>query len=233
MRIDVITLFPDLINSYFSQGIIFQGIKKGLLEIHTTYLRDYGRGNYAQVDDRVFGGGAGMALMFEPMAEAVAAKKLEQKNLGIEKTLVIATTASGEIFNQKTAKTLEAANTGLIILCGRYEGFDQRILDELVDMEISLGKFVISGGELAAMVIIEAVARLIPGVLGKQESYEHDSFYEDENLAQFPQYTRPETLIHNGKELRVPKVLLSGNHAEISKWRASSRKKHTEPAVNE
>lgn len=225
MRFDVITIFPNLINGYFTEGIIYQGIKKELLEVHTTYLRDFGRGNYQQVDDKVFGGGAGMVFMFEPMAEAIAKIKSEYEKLGIKKYAVIATTAGGEIFKQQHAQNFEREYEALIILCGRYEGFDQRILDELVDFEISLGKFVISGGELAAMVIVEAVARLIPGVLGKQESFQHDSFYDEADTVQFPQYTRPEVIDYKGKKLTVPEVLLTGHHADIANWRAKMRKK--------
>lgn len=224
MRIDIVTIFPELIADYFSQGIIAQGVKKGKLAIKTRYLRDYGEGNYKQVDDRVFGGGAGMLLMFEPMAACIADIKKEYAASGISNYKVLATSAKGATYKQSTAKGL-AELEGLIILCGRYEGFDQRIIEELVDLEVSIGNYVLSGGELAAMVVADSVARLLPGVLGKSESFEHDSFYADDETIQFPQYTRPEVVEYNKKRLEVPKILLSGNHAEIAKWREQKSRK--------
>ncbi len=225
LRLDFITLFPELIESYFTAGILSQGIKKGLIEVHTHYLRNWGEGNYRQVDDRVFGGGAGMLLMFEPMQKAIAYVQSEYMAAGIERQdyKIIATSAGGETYMSSTAKQL-VNYKAITILCGRYEGFDQRILDELVDMEVSIGNYVLSGGELAGLVIADSVGRLVPGVLGNSESYEHDSFYEDDNISQFPQYTRPESLTYNGKELGVPDILLSGHHAQIEKWRQQGKK---------
>ncbi len=230
-RIDIVTLFPEIVENYFSSGIISQGIKKNLVEVHTHYLRDFVSGNYKQVDDRVFGGGAGMLLMFEPIAKAIESIRGEYSKTdgtdGADRSAypkVIATSAQGEIFKQSKANSL-AEESGLIILCGRYEGFDQRIIDELVDYEISLGQFVVTGGELPALIIADSVLRLQPGVLGKSESYEHDSFYSSDDKVQHPQYTRPEVIEYLGKELKVPEVLLSGNHAEITKWRENNTRK--------
>ncbi len=226
LRLDFITLFPEIIEGYFASGILSQGIKKGLIEVHAHYLRNWGEGNYRQVDDRVFGGGAGMLLMFEPMQRAIAHVESEYEAASIKREdyKIIATSAGGETYLSSTAKRLVDCKA-IMILCGRYEGFDQRILDELVDMEISIGNYVLSGGELAGLVIADSVGRLVPGVLGNSESYQHDSFYKDDNLSQFPQYTRPESLNYEGKELKVPDILLSGHHAEIEKWRQSGVKK--------
>ncbi len=234
LRLDFITLFPEIIEGYFASGILSQGVKKGLIEVHAHYLRNWGEGNYRQVDDRVFGGGAGMLLMFEPMQRAIAHVEDEYNAAGIKREdyKIIATSAGGETYLSSTAKKLVNCKA-IMILCGRYEGFDQRILDELVDMEVSIGNYVLSGGELAALVIADSVGRLVPGVLGNAESYQHDSFYEDDNLSQFPQYTRPESLIYRGKELKVPDILLSGHHAEIEKWRKSGVKKVAAVKTNE
>jgi tRNA (guanine37-N1)-methyltransferase len=226
MRIEFITLFPELINSYFKEGILAQGIKKGLLQVNTTYLRDFGEGNYRQVDDRVFGGGAGMLLMFEPMAKAIEKVKSELTTAGLANQKVIATSAKGETFRQSHAKEF-AQLDALIVLCGRYEGFDERIIEELVDQEVSIGNYVLTGGELAGLVMADATMRLIPGVLGNQESYEHDSFYSDDETIQFPQYTRPEIVNFEGRELPVPKVLLTGHHKDIENWRMEQSKKKT------
>lgn len=225
MRFDLITIFPKIVRSYFDEGIIRQGIKKKLIEIQPWFLRDFVEGNYKQVDDRVYGGGAGMLQMFEPTAKAIEAIKADYAEKGITKFQVLATSAKGNLLKQSTCNTFASDNEALIILCGRYEGFDQRIIEELVDQEISLGNFVLSGGELAAMAIVDATARLIPGVLGKQESFEHDSFYKDDETLQYPQYTRPEVINYHGKELKVPEVLLSGNHAEVAKWRKEQETK--------
>lgn len=220
MRFDVITLFPKFFETYFAQGVLTVGIEKGLLEIYTHNLRDYGLNKYKQVDDRPFGGGAGMVLMFEPMAKVIDEIKAEYARLGITKYEVVATTAGGKLYKQSVAKSL-SENEALILLCGRYEGFDQRILDVLVTQEISMGNFVLTGGEIPVIAVIDSIARTVPGVLNSQESYEHDSFYSDDETVQYPQYTRPEKLEYNGESLTVPPTLLSGNHAEIEKWRDS------------
>lgn len=223
MRFDVISLFPDIIRGYFREGILAQGIKKGLLEVNVHDLREFGKGNYRQVDERVFGGGAGMVLMFEPMQKAIEAVKAEQREQGITDNPVVAMTAKGDTFKQSLAKELQKKHNSMILVAGRYEGFDQRILDHLVDQEISLGNFVLTGGELPALAVIDAVARLVPGVLGKEESFQTDSFYEDDGIKQGPQYTRPEVIEYDGKKLKVPPILLSGHHENIEKWRTQNR----------
>jgi tRNA (guanine37-N1)-methyltransferase len=221
MHFEVITLFPNIINSYMAEGIVSKGVELGKVTYNATYLREFGEGNYQQVDDRVFGGGAGMVLMFEPMARAVAAAKANMRERGIEKYKVIALTAGGTRYKQSIAKNYLEGLEGMIILCGRYEGYDQRILEELVDEEVSIGNYVISGGELGALAIIDSIVRITPGVLNTEESFQTDSFFEDDQTVQHPQYTRPEKLEFEGKTLTVPPVLLSGNHAEIAKWRQS------------
>jgi len=219
MRFDIVTIFPEQISAYLQQGILFQAIKKEILRVNVVNLRDFGLGNYRQVDDRVFGGGAGMLFMFEPLQKCLEKLKTDYAAAGITKFKVVATSAKGKILNQEICKDYAGNYEALIILCGRYEGFDQRIIDNLVDEELSLGKFVLTGGELAALTVMDATARITPGVLGKEESFTHDSFYENPDLAQFPQYTRPEIINYEGKELRVPEVLLSGHHGEVAKWR--------------
>lgn len=226
MRFDIITLFPGIITSYTQEGMVGKAVGKGVVEVFTHDLRAFGEGNYRQVDDRPFGGGAGMVLMFEPMQRCLEAIKKDYQKLGIKRFEIAATTAGGQLFKQSVAKSyasrfqakeLEA----MVIICGRYEGFDQRILEKLVDSEISIGNFVLTGGELVALAVVDAVTRLMPGVLNKEESFTHDSFYEDDTTVQFPQYTRPEIINYDGEELPVPPVLLSGNHADIEKWRRS------------
>jgi tRNA (guanine37-N1)-methyltransferase len=224
MRFDIITLFPQIIDTYQEFGMVRKGIQEGLLELHAHDLRQFGLGNYKQVDDRTFGGGSGMLLMFEPMLAALNSVKAEYEKLGITKFKVLATSAKGEKYVQsianKFAQDFQSKNLeALVILCGRYEGFDQRIIDELIDHEISMGNFVLTGGELPALTIVDSISRLLPGVLGKEESFAHDSFYEDDETIQYPQYTRPEVIEHQGKQLRVPEILLSGDHGKIQKWR--------------
>jgi tRNA (guanine37-N1)-methyltransferase len=231
MRFDVITIFPSLIESYFQEGILSKSRNEGLIKINSVNLREFGLGGYSRVDHRVFGGGAGMVLMFEPMANAIEAAQEIQKKSGIKKTKIILTSAGGEIWDQVHAKKFISSNNnsyfkdydqsevGCIIICGRYEGIDQRVIDTFVDLEISMGKYILTGGELAALVMIDSIARMIPGVLGNEESFITDSFYEDPSYKQAPVYTRPEIITYKGKELKVPKTLLSGNHAEIEKWR--------------
>ncbi len=308
MRFDIVTLFPNIIEAYFKEGIVSQGIEKGLVEVNTVDLRQFGKGNYKQVDDHAFGDGAGMVLMFDPVRQAIESIEEEYKRLGLQRQgiakkhkkttseevvsnnpsgfnsridtsssiiskerekingenkevdlsgiepdesgvsirpnhrirptdrlyqkvlteslqntySVVALTAKGEVLKQSTVKRFKAENSAMILLCGRYEGFDQRILDLLVDEEISLGNFVMSGGEVGAMAVVDTIARLIPGVLNTEESFETDSFYEDDKTVQHPQYTRPREIEYKGKTYQVPEVLFSGNHAEIKKWRENN-----------
>lgn len=209
MRIDVLTLFPNLVLPYFEDSILKRALEEGLLSIHVHNIRDYSENKHKKVDDTPYGGGAGMVMSCQPLFTALRAIKKE--NSGPVYTL----SPRGETFSQKKAEKL-AKSGGFILLCGRYEGIDQRVIDELVDEEISIGDYVLTGGEVAALVIIDTVSRLIPGVLGSEESAEEESFSDAlEGKKEYPHYTKPE--LFEGKA--VPKVLLSGNHAQIQKWR--------------
>ena len=208
MLIDVITLFPEMFSSPFAYSIIKRAIDNEILQINFTQLRDFAFDKHRQVDDSPFGGGSGMVLKPEPMYRAVRNVLNRAENLSRK---IIITDPSGSVFNQSKAKEL-ATFDRLIFICGHYEGFDARIYD-LADEIISIGDFVLTGGELPTMMIIDAVARMLPGVLGSEDSARTDSFFE--GLLSFPQYTRPRDF--EGKQ--VPEVLLSGNHKEIEKWR--------------
>ena len=208
MLIDVITLFPEMFSSPFAYSIIKRAIDNKILQINFTQLRDFAFDKHRQVDDSPFGGGSGMVLKPEPMYRAVRNVLSRAENLSRK---IIITDPSGSVFNQSKAKEL-ATFDRLIFICGHYEGFDARIYD-LADEIISIGDFVLTGGELPTMMIIDAVARMLPGVLGSEDSARTDSFFE--GLLSFPQYTRPRDF--EGKQ--VPEVLLSGNHKEIEKWR--------------
>lgn len=208
MHIDIVTIFPRLFETVFEWGIIQQARRKGLLDIQVVDLREFTEDRHRTVDDRPYGGGEGMVLKPEPIFRAVEAA-LEA---GGPSSHVILLTPQGERFDQEKAKEL-SLKARLTFICGRYEGVDQRVSDHLVDEEISVGDFILSGGEFAAMLIIDAVSRLIPGVVGKPESVLQESFME--GLLDYPQYTRPAEF----RGWRVPDVLLSGDHEAIRKWR--------------
>ena len=208
MLIDVITLFPEMFTSPFADSIIKRAIDKKILQINFTQLRDFAFDKHKQVDDSPFGGGSGMVLKPEPMYRAVREVLSREKNLSRK---IIITDPSGKVFNQSKAKELAELDR-LIFICGHYEGFDARIYD-LADEIISIGDFVLTGGELPAMVIIDAVARMLPGVLGSEDSARTDSFFD--GLLSYPQYTRPRDF--EGKI--VPEILLSGHHEKIDEWR--------------
>lgn len=208
MRVDIITLFPELIAPYFEDGLLKTARDRGILEIHLHQLRDYTTDKHRQVDDRPYGGGPGMVLKAEPFFRAVEAI---QKGLQA-KPRVILLSARGRLFTQALAKEL-AKEECLILLCGRYQGIDERVTALATD-EISIGDYVLSGGELPALVLTEAVCRLVPGVVGNLESLEADSFAQ-EGLLGPPQYTRP----LNFRGMTVPEVLLSGDHEAIERWR--------------
>jgi tRNA (guanine37-N1)-methyltransferase len=226
MKITILTLFPEMFNGFLTESILGRAQKNGLLEIETVNLRDFGLGKHKSVDDTPYGGGAGMVLRVDVVAEAIKSLKTKGSNL---KTILM--TPQGQTFNQVIAKDLLSAKCDLILVCGHYEGFDERIRD-YADMELSIGDYVLTGGELAAAVITDAVARLIPGVLGKEESHQSESFslstrnskLEIKNLLEYPHYTRPEE--YEGKS--VPEVLKGGHHAEIEKWRTSEAVKRTQ-----
>ncbi|MBR4152851.1 MAG: tRNA (guanosine(37)-N1)-methyltransferase TrmD [Selenomonadaceae bacterium] len=209
MLIDIITLFPEMFSGVFGESIIKRAVEKNILEIRFTQLRDFAFDKHRQVDDSPFGGGAGMVLKPEPVYRAVR-DVLGKSDKNISRKIII-TDPSGEVFNQDKAKELAALDQ-IIFICGHYEGFDARIYD-LADELISIGDYVLTGGELPAMVIVDAVARMLPNVLGSAESAVTDSFFD--GMLGYPQYTRPREF--EGRV--VPDVLLSGNHAEIKKWR--------------
>ena len=207
MRIDIITAVPELLSGPLNHSIPKRAQEKGLLELHIHNLHEYGIGKYRQIDDYPFGGGAGMVLKPEPLAAAI--EKLTQER---KYQQIIYTTPDGESFKQPRANQLSLLEN-IIIICGHYKGIDQRIRDQFVTLELSLGDVVLSGGEIAACAITDAVVRLLPGVIGNEESALSDSFQD--NLLAPPLYTRPENF--NGSS--VPDVLLSGNHAKIETWR--------------
>jgi len=212
IKFDIVTIFPNIIEEYINTGILRIAKKKGLVEINVHDLRKWTDDRHKTVDDTPYGGGPGMIMKVEPIYRAI--KELKKKN-----TIVTITTPKGEKLVQK--KILSFSNTKdlhMIILCGRYEGIDQRIHDNLVDYEFSVGEYVLSGGELPALILVDSITRLLPGVLGNEQSLETESFTND--LYDFPQYTKPEEF--NG--WKVPEVLLSGNHKEIEKFRKNSQK---------
>jgi tRNA (guanine37-N1)-methyltransferase len=205
MKIDILTLFPKMFEGPFNESIVKRAMDKNLVEINIHDLRKWGLAERRTVDDRPYGGGVGMVLMIEPIYNAL--KELKEKE-----SKVILLTPQGKPFKQNVAKDL-SSKKHLIFVCGHYEGFDERIRT-LVDEEISIGDYVLTGGELPAMIITDTIVRLIPKVLKTEEATELESFSE-EGLLEYPQYTRPEDF----KGLKVPEILLSGNHGEINKWR--------------
>ncbi|MBP9702914.1 tRNA (guanosine(37)-N1)-methyltransferase TrmD [Candidatus Woesebacteria bacterium] len=209
MKIDIITLFPDFFESLKSHSIVGRAIGSGKVELHTHNLRDWATDSYGSVDDHPYGGGPGMVLRFDVLLTALKAVKEMTKKSG--KTKVILLTPQGQVYKQATALELSKIDN-LILICGHYEGFDERIR-EYVDMELSIGDYVLTGGELAAMIVVDSVSRLLPGVLGDDMS-SHDESHS-EGLLEYPQYTRPPE--HDGKV--VPEILLSGNHPKIDEWR--------------
>ncbi len=214
MKIDVLTLFPAMFAGPLDESIVQRARTNGALELAVHNLRDYTHDRHKTVDDRPFGGGPGMLLKPEPIFEAV-------ENLGREKTRVILLSPAGRKFNQAIAREL-APLEHLLLICGSYEGFDERIREHLADDELSIGDYVLTNGALPAMVIIDAVTRLLPGVLGDDESSLDESFSHE--LLEYPHYTRPADF----RGMKVPDVLLSGNHAEIARWRAGQSRKRTE-----
>jgi tRNA (guanine37-N1)-methyltransferase len=218
--IDVLTLFPDLFVPFFSEGLIGRAIREQLLEINAVDLRPHGLGRHRSVDEVPYGGGAGMVLRPEPVFKAVREREALHGKKG-RATWKVLLTPQGEPFSQATARQLAGRAEALLLICGRYEGFDERIRSGLADQEISLGDFVALGGETVAMVMIEVIARLIPGVLGNPESGREESFVD--GWLEYPQYTRPPEF----EGMQVPEVLLSGNHGAIARWRKAEAKKRT------
>lgn len=212
MRFDVITLFPELFAPHFTQGVTRRAFETGLVDVKLWQLRDFADNAYRRVDDRPYGGGPGMVMLAEPLERALAAVR-DARGAG---AAVVHFTPTGRPMNQALVREF-AAGSGAILLCGRYEGIDQRFLDRHVDMDVSLGDFVLSGGELPALALLDAVARLQPGVLGDQQSHQQDSF--SDGLLDCPHFSRPEMLQAPDGERAVPSVLMSGHHADIARWR--------------
>lgn len=206
MKFTILTLFPEMFEGFSNTSMIGRAVKEEKLQIKAVNFRDYSESKHKQVDDSPFGGGAGMVIQAQPLATCLEAQNLEPH------TRVIYMTPKGKVFTQKMAVDL-AHSEHLVFVCGHYEGIDQRFIDRHVTDEISVGDYVLTGGELPAMVVMDAVARMVDGVLGKQVSYEEESHYND--LLEYPHYTRPAN--YEGQE--VPEVLLSGNHAKIADWR--------------
>ncbi len=213
-KFQVITLFPDMFTGVFGSSMMWKAQKDEIVQLSTIDLRQFGLGPRKQVDDTPYGGGDGMLLMIEPLWKAV-----EQAKENDPSAKVLLMTPRGARWRQETAKQYAEAEHGYIFICGRYEGVDERIV-ELVDAQVSVGDYVLTGGELPAMTIIDSIVRLLPGVLGGETSAEIESFSDGETL-EFPQYTRPEEF--NG--LTVPGVLLSGHHGEIATWRAEQSRR--------
>ncbi len=211
----IITIFPEIFNSYFKEGVLRRAQLKKKIKIKIYNLRDFTEDKHRTVDDRPFGGGPGMVLKVEPILKAV--NKIKRTCFDRSQRVILLS-ANGRKFNQKKAKNLTKYKD-IILICGRYEGVDERVAKYIVDEEISIGDYILSGGELGAMVIIEAISRLIPGVLGNKESIE-----EERKVSGYPVYTRPEKIIINCKERKVPKVLLTGNHKKIEQWRKRNKK---------
>ena len=224
LHFDVLTLFPEIFSSFLEESLIKRSIKKGLLSVSLVNFRKHGLGKHLRVDDSPYGGGPGMILRIEPLVLTLEEKKDFHQSQGRE-THTILVSPQGQPFTQKKAKELSQRNSVLTLVCGRYEGFDERIRS-IVDEEISGGDFVCMGGEVISMAIIESVSRLRPGFLGNQESSKNESF--SQSMLEYPQYTRPAS--YAGMD--VPKELLSGNHEKIAAWRqkqALSRTKKRRP----
>lgn len=210
MKIQIITLFPEMFDGVFTTSMLWKAQKDGIVEYTCINLRDFGLGPRRTVDDAPYGGGDGMLLMIEPLAKAVEfAKQIDPD------AKVLLMTPRGETWVQSKAKQYADAKQGLIVICGRYEGYDERITS-VVDEQISIGNYVLTGGEIPAMIVTDSVVRLLPGVLGGETSAEIESFVQDDKTVEAPQYTRPADF--NG--MKVPEVLLNGNHSEIDAWRA-------------
>lgn len=215
MRIDIITVLPELLRSPFEASILKRAIEKGLVEVHLHNLRDFSIGNYNQVDDYQFGGGAGMVLMIEPIDKCISALQKER-----EYDEIIYMTPDGNTLNQGMANQL-SLKKNIIILCGHYKGVDQRVRDQFITKEVSIGDYVLSGGELAAAVLSDSIIRLLPGVLNDETSALTDTFQDD--LLAPPVYTRPSEY----KGAKVPDILLTGNFPKIEKWREEQALKRT------
>lgn len=218
MRFDVLTLFPDIFPGYLSQSILSKAIERGLVEIHVHNMRDWAEGKHKKIDDTPYGGGPGMILMVEPVVNCVR----DVQAMDSEPGTVIMLTPQGQQLRQPLVEEL-AVHKRMIVLCGRYEGFDQRVIDILKPLEVSIGDYILNGGEVAAMVLVDSLVRMVPGVLGDEQSSWDDSFSRGNRLLEYPQFTRPREF--EGHE--VPEILLSGNHPEIERWRNAKSLENT------
>jgi len=218
MRFDVLTLFPDIFQGYFTQSILNLALQRGLVEIHLWNIRDWAKGKHKSVDDRPFGGGPGMVIMPEPVYDAVA----DVRQKAVEPGQLVMLTPGGERLTQSVVKELATCKR-LLLLCGRYEGFDERIRLGLQPREISIGDFICNGGEVPAMVVIDTVVRYVPGVLGDETSVTEES-HSIPGMVEYPQYTRPREF----RGMAVPDILLSGNHEAIARWRQAQSKSRSE-----
>jgi tRNA (guanine37-N1)-methyltransferase len=209
MKIQIITLFPEMFDGVLGSSMLWKAQDRNIVAVEYINLRDFGLGPRKQVDDTPYGGGDGMLLKPEPLVAAI-----EQAKQNDPDALVLLPTPRGKLYKQSDAKELASTNKGIILACPRYEGYDERVT-HWIDRQYCMGNYILTGGELPAMVIIDSVVRLLPGVLGGEKSAEIESFQADDQTIEFPQYTRPEDF----RGMKVPEVLLSGNHAEIEKWR--------------
>ncbi|HBE9572401.1 TPA: tRNA (guanosine(37)-N1)-methyltransferase TrmD [Clostridioides difficile] len=209
MRFHIMTLFPEIFNSYMDESIMKRAVEKGIIEVHIYNIRDFSNNKHKKVDDYPFGGGAGMVMTPQPIYDTY---KHITTTHNINNPSVIYLTPKGKVYNQSMAKQM-SLKEDIILLCGHYEGIDERIIDLIVTDEISIGDYVLTGGELPALIMIDSISRLIPGVLNQEESFEEESFKD--NLLEYPHYTRPRDF----EGLKVPEVLLSGNHKKIDEWR--------------
>jgi tRNA (guanine37-N1)-methyltransferase len=227
IKFDIITIFPGIFDSYFSESIIKRAQKKKLVKINIHNLRDYTNDKHRTIDDSPYGGGPGMVMMVEPIFKAVSKLKTPSfAKASAGKQKVILFSPKGKKFDQKMAKRFSKLDR-LIMICGRYEGVDERVAKYIADEEISVGDYVLTGGEIPAMIVVDAVTRLIPGVIAKESLNEESFSFVKEKLLreenyEYPQYTRPESIIVNDKKRIVPKILLSGNHKKIEEWRRRS-----------
>lgn len=218
MRFDILTLFPEIFQGYLGESLLKRAIQAGLVDVQLHNIRDWSKNKHNQVDDRPFGGGPGMVLMAPTVVDCVEAVQAAAESPGH----LVMLTPQGRRLDQPAVERL-ASHQRLLLLCGRYEGFDERIRDVLQPEEISLGDFILNGGEVAAMAVVDTVIRLVPGVLGDEDSSANDSFSGGRRWLEFPQYTRPREY----RGLEVPEILLSGNHEEIARWREAQSRKRT------
>lgn len=221
MRFDIVSIFPESFSSYFGVSILKRAEEAGLIQVATHDLRAYTEDKHSRVDDTPYGGGAGMVMQVEPFDRCLESLRADRATADL-RTRVLLFAAKGRSFKQADARRLATEYDRIIMLCGRYEGIDERVVEHLVDEEFSIGDFVLTGGELPAMIVTDAVARLLPGVLGNDESAQTES-HSEEGVVEYPQYTKPESY----RDWVVPPVLLSGHHAEIEKWRHEQSAKNS------